>query len=107
MPSTEQTVANLRTFLAADIINPSTPGLTDSGRLLTKYTRQWLREFIELLGNKNNADQIQDFIWFLIHARVSVDVEDLARTAGKAKVKADVSAGKQLLVRIIARITTK
>ncbi|KAG9230829.1 hypothetical protein BJ875DRAFT_471081 [Amylocarpus encephaloides] len=97
MPSNEQAIANLRTLLAADIINPETIGLTDSGRLLTKYTRQWLREVIELLGNKNNADQIQDFIWFLIHARVSLDVEDLARTAGRARAKAEVSAGVESL----------
>lgn len=94
MPSTEQAVANLRTFLAADVLNPRTPGLTDSGRLLTKYTRQWLTDFVELLEHKNGRDQIQDFIWFLLQARVSVDVEDLARTAGKARAKADVSAGK-------------
>lgn len=94
MPSTDQVVSNLRTFLAADVLNPRTPGLTDSGRLLTKYTRQWLTDFVELLENKNGRDQIQDFIWFLLQARVSVDVEDLARTAGKARAKADVSAGK-------------
>jgi hypothetical protein len=94
MPSTEQIIANLRTFLAADILNPNTPGLTDSGRLLTKYTKQWLQEFIELSGNKNREDQIQDFIWYLLHARVEVDVEDIVKQAGKTRVKADVSAGK-------------
>jgi hypothetical protein len=95
MPSTEQVVANLRTFLAADILNPSTPGLTDSGRLLTKYTKQWLQEFIELTANKNKEDQIQDFIWYMLHARVNVDVEDIAKKAAKTRVKADVSAGKR------------
>ncbi|CAG8981710.1 hypothetical protein HYALB_00012862 [Hymenoscyphus albidus] len=93
MPSTEQAVANLRTFLAADVLNPSTPGLTNSGRLLTKYTRQWLTDFVELLEHKNGRDQIQDFVWFLLQARVRVDVQDLARTASKARAKADVSAG--------------
>ncbi|EPE26930.1 Bactericidal permeability-increasing protein, BPI [Glarea lozoyensis ATCC 20868] len=92
MPSTEQIIANLRTFLAADILNPNTPGLTDSGRLLTKYTKQWLQEFIELSGNKNREDQIQDFIWYLLHARVEVDVEDIVKQAGKTRVKADASA---------------
>jgi hypothetical protein len=96
MPSTGQVVANLRTFLAADILNPSTPGLTDSGRLLTKYTKQWLQEFIELCANKNKEDEIQDFIWYMIHARVNVDVEDIAKKAAKTRVKADVSAGKKV-----------
>lgn len=97
MPDTDQVIANLRTFLASDVLNPSTPGLTDSGRLLTKYTKQWLREFIELLRNKNNRDQIQDLIWFLAHSKLEVDTGDLVRQAHKAKGEADVSAGKPLI----------
>src|ERR1700712_680476 len=73
MPSTEQTIINLRTLLASDVLNPETAGLSDSGRKLIKYSKQWLQEFIDLLRNKNDGDQIQDFIWFLIHARMEVD----------------------------------
>lgn len=93
MPSTEQTIINLRTLLAADVLNPETQGLSDSGRRLTKYSREWLKDFIELLRNKNDGDQIQDFIWFLLHSKVHVDVDDLVKTATSTRAKADASAG--------------
>ncbi|KAI9820418.1 MAG: hypothetical protein M1832_003751 [Thelocarpon impressellum] len=97
MPSTEQTIVNIRTLLASDVLNPSTPELSDSGRLLVKYTKQLLTDFIELLRHKNDADQIQDFIWFLSKARVSIDAEDLARTASTERAKADASAALESL----------
>ena len=93
MPSTEQLVVNLRTFLAADILNPDNPDLSDSGRLLIKHTKEWLKQFVETLHNKNGEDQIQDFIWYLSKSRVSLDTEDLANSASKIKVKADSKAG--------------
>jgi hypothetical protein len=96
MPSTEQTIVNLRTLLVSDVLNPDTPGLSESGRKLMKYSKQWLQEFIDLLRNKNEGDQIQDFIWFLIHARISVDTNDLIRTARSTSTKADASAGMSL-----------
>jgi hypothetical protein len=94
MPSTEQTIINLRTLLASDVLNPVEPGLSDSGRKLMKYTKQWLQEFIEMLRNKNDGDQIQDFIWFLSHAKMDVDTGDLIRTASDTRAKADASAGE-------------
>ncbi|KAF2801997.1 uncharacterized protein BDZ99DRAFT_429218 [Mytilinidion resinicola] len=97
MPSNEQVLINLRTLTAADILNPDNPDLSDSGRLLVKYTKQWLREFMELLQHKNSEDQIQDFIWFLSKSKVSVDVDDLAERASKAKAKADTAAAYQSL----------
>lgn len=96
MPSTEQTIINLRTLLASDVLNPETAGLSESGRRLMKYSKQWLSQFIELLRNKNDADQIQDFIWFLIHSRISVDAGDLIQTATTTRAKADASAGEML-----------
>lgn len=96
MPSTEQTIVNLRTLLASDVLTPDTPGLSESGRKLMKYSKQWLQEFIDLLRNKNEGDQIQDFIWFLIHARISVDTNDLIRTARSTRTKADASASMSL-----------
>lgn len=100
MPSTEQTIINLRTLLASDVLNPAEPGISDSGRRLMKFTKQWLQEFIEMLRTKNDGDQIQDFIWFLIHAKMDVDTGDLIRTARDTRVKADASAGKLLLLLI-------
>ncbi|KAF3050926.1 hypothetical protein E8E11_007816 [Didymella keratinophila] len=97
MPSNEQLIINLRTLLAADILNPDNPELSDSGRLLVKFTKQWLHQFIELLQNKNSADQIQDFLWYLSKARVEVDVADIARSATRSKAKADTFAAYQSL----------
>ena len=93
MPSNEQLIINLRTILAMDLLNPNNPELSDSGRLLVKYTKQWLQQFIQLLQHKNSEDQIQDFIWFLSKSRISVDVEHLSQRATKAKAKADTAAG--------------
>lgn len=93
MPSTEQTIVNLRTLLASDVLNPDTPGLSQSGRKLMHYAKTWLQQFIELLRNKNDADQIQDFIWFLVHADLSIDTNHLIQTATNTRAKADASAG--------------
>jgi len=94
MPSTEQLIINLRTLLASDILNPDNPDLSDSGRLLVKYSKQWLAEFIELLRHKNENDQIQDFIWFLSNSKISLDTGHLAKTASNVKAKADTTAGR-------------
>jgi hypothetical protein len=94
MPSNEQTIVNLRSLLAADILNPDNPDLSDSGRLLVKRTKQWLHAFIDLLQHKNSQDQIQDFIWFLSKSRVSVDTGHIARRVAKNKNKADITAGR-------------
>lgn len=93
MPSNEQLIVNLRTLLAADILNPENPDLSDSGRLLIKFSKRWLHEFIELLQHKNSEDQIQDFLWYLSKSRVSVDVEDLTHRAVRSRAKADIAAG--------------
>lgn len=94
MPSTEQLIINLRTLLASDILNPSNSDLSDSGRLLVKYSKQWLTDFIELLRHKNDADQIQDFVWYLSRSNIHVDTEDLVATASSMRAKADASAGE-------------
>ncbi|KAL9101842.1 MAG: hypothetical protein Q9163_002945 [Psora crenata] len=97
MPSTEQVIVNLRTLLASDFLNPDNPDLSDSGRLLLKYCKQWLTQFIEALRHKNNEDQIQDFIWALSKSRLSVDTDDLAKSANKVKAKADTRAAYESL----------
>jgi hypothetical protein len=94
MPSNEQVIINLRSLLAADILNPDNPDLSDSGRLLVKYSKQFLHEFIELLGHKNSQDQIQDFVWFLTKSRISVDAGAIAHRATKSKARADAAAGQ-------------
>ena len=93
LPSNEQLIVQLRTLLAADTLNPDDPDLSESGRRLVRYTKQFLHEFIDLLLHKNSGDQIQDFIWFLSKARVSVDTQEIARRATKSTVRDDVAAG--------------
>lgn len=94
MPSNEQAIVSLRTLLAADLLNPDNAAqLSDSGQALVHYTKQWLKQFIELLQHKNAGDQIQDFIWYLAQARVSVDMEHIAERASLAKATADRAAG--------------
>lgn len=93
MPSNEQLITNLRTLLASDVLNPDPYSISDSGRQLSKFSRQWLEHFIEMLQNKNGSDQIQDFVWFLTKSRISVDVEDIARRTSKIKARADTAAG--------------
>ncbi|KAK6069679.1 hypothetical protein SCUP515_08860 [Seiridium cupressi] len=97
MPTTEQTIINLRTLLAADVLNPDNPDLSDSGRRLARLTKQWLHQFITLLKNKNDKDQLQDLIWFLSKSRISVDVEDIAHQAQKSKATADATAAYKSL----------
>jgi hypothetical protein len=94
MPSNEQVTINLRSLLAADVLNPDNPDLSDSGRLLVKFTKRWLHEFIDLLQHKNSNDQIQDFLWYLSKSRVSVDVDDLTHRAVRSRAKADITAGR-------------
>ena len=93
MPSTEQLIINLRTLLASDVLNPDNPDLSDSGRLLIKFSKQWLAQFIELIRHKNDNDEIQDFLWYLSKSRVSLDTDHLANTASQVKSKADATAG--------------
>ncbi|KAF6238967.1 hypothetical protein HO173_002839 [Letharia columbiana] len=97
MPSTEQLIINLRTLLASDLLNPENPDLSDSGRLLSKFSKRWLSQFIEALRHKNDSDQIQDFIWFLSKSRISLDTEDIAKTASNVKAKADATAAYESL----------
>lgn len=92
MPSTEQIIINLRVILASDLLNPENADLSDSGRLLIKYTKQWLRQFMDLTQHKNGNDELQNALWLLRHSRIDVDVDDLAHRARKSKVKADSAA---------------
>ncbi len=98
MPSTEQLIINLRTLLASDVLNPDNPDLSDSGRLLLKFTKRWLSQFIEVIRHKNDSDQIQDFIWFLSKSKISLDTEDITRSAKNVKAKADATAGTFAIV---------
>ncbi|EMC95591.1 hypothetical protein BAUCODRAFT_495023 [Baudoinia panamericana UAMH 10762] len=97
MPSTEQIIINLRTVLASNLLNSDNPELSDSGRRLVKYTRQWLQQFMDLMQHKNDRDQIQDLIWYLSKSRISVDVEHITERARKSRARADTAAAYQSL----------
>ncbi|KAF3761639.1 hypothetical protein M406DRAFT_347946 [Cryphonectria parasitica EP155] len=97
MPSNEQAIINLRTLLASDVLNVDNAELSDSGRALIHYTKLWLKQFMDLLQHKNGNDQIQDFIWYLTKARVSVDMEDIVHRTSKATSKAQTAAAYQSL----------
>ena len=101
MPSTQQLIVNLRTLLASDVLNPENPDLSDSGRLLLKFTKRWLSQLIEALRRKNDSDQIQDLIWFLSKSSISLDTEDIVKTASDVKAKADATAGKYLVYELV------
>lgn len=92
MPSNEQTIVNLRTLLASDLLNANNIELSDSGRMLIRNCRGWLKLFIELLRNKNDGDQIQDFIYYLTKSRISLDIQDISHQASKVKARADAAA---------------
>ena len=94
MPSTEQLVINLRTLVSSDLLDPDNQDLSDSGRQLLRQTKQWLKQFIDLLQNKNSKDQIQDFLWFLTKARISLDTDRVTHSASRIRARADAAAGK-------------
>ncbi|KAI1436386.1 hypothetical protein GGR50DRAFT_650955 [Xylaria sp. CBS 124048] len=97
MPSTEQAITNLRTFLSSDILNPDNPDLSSSGRRLLRLVKHWLQQFIVLLNNKNGQDYLQDFIWFATKSGISLDIDHLGTKAKQVKAKADTAAAYQSL----------
>ena len=101
MPSTEQLIINLRTLVSSDVLDPDNQELSDSGRQVLRSSKQWLKQFIELLQNKNSEDQIQDFIWFLSKSRISLDTDGVAHSASKIRARADATAGRRITTRDI------
>jgi len=95
MPFTEQLMVNLRMLLALDVLNPQTDGLSDSGRLLMNFSKQWLYYSIVLLRNKKDQDQTRGFIWSLSQAKISVNAGDIIQRGSYTKTRADSPADKQ------------
>ena len=106
MPSNEQTIINLRTLLALDVLNPNTTTTSDSGRLLVRYIRQFVQQLIDLLQHKNNQDSIQDFVWFLSHSKLHLDSQDIRHRASKAKARADTVAAYKSLQTVTSLLFT-
>ena len=97
MPSTEQTIVNLRTLLASDVLNLRNQDIGSVGRLLVRDARLWIEAFIDFLHQKNNQDQLQEFLWRLSRARLSLDGSRVSHQAAHVKARADTKAGGSLL----------
>jgi hypothetical protein len=97
MPSTEQTIANLRSLLSFDILSPRNPDIGSVGRQLVRDCRLWIQLLIEFLQSKNGDDQLQEFIWHLSHGRVNVHTDQLAEQASQSRARADTRAGTKFL----------
>ncbi|CAI7662209.1 unnamed protein product [Penicillium pancosmium] len=92
LPSTEQTIANLRTFLASDLLNLRNQDIGSVGRQLVRDARLWITSLIEFLHDKNGSDHLQNFLWRLSRARVSVDQSRISQQAAHVKARADTKA---------------
>lgn len=93
MPSTEQTIVNLRTLLASDVLNIRNQDFGSAGRQLVRDCRLWIQVFIEFVQDKNSQDQLQEFLWHLSRSRVSLDSSRVSQQAGQIKARADTKAG--------------
>lgn len=93
MPSTEQTIANLRTLLASDVLNLRNQDIGSVGRQLVRDARIWIDAFIHFLRNKNEDDHLQEFLWHLSRSKVLLDTTRLSQQASHVKARADTKAG--------------
>lgn len=93
MPSTEQTIANLRTLLASDVLNLRNQDIGSVGRQLVRDARLWIQLFIEFLQAKNGGDQLQEFLWHVARSRVDIDSSRVSQQAAHVKARADTKAG--------------
>lgn len=92
LPSSEQIIAHLRRN--ADALDAVPRDVSGLGRALTRDARQLLEDLITLLRNKNGADQVQDFAWYMTKARLGIDTEDIRERVQGARPRADVAAGE-------------
>lgn len=97
MPSTEQTIANLRTLLASDVLNLRNQDIGSVGRLLVRDARLLITVLIEFLREKNEGDLLQEFLWRLARSRVEVDAGRVVGSAKRVKARADTKAGGSFL----------
>lgn len=92
LPSNEQIISHLRRNAAA--LDAVPRDISGPGRALTRDAKHLLEDIINLLRNKNGADQIQDFACCISQARLDVDTEDIRERVQSARPRADVAAGK-------------
>lgn len=100
MPSNEQVIINLRTLLASDVLNPHSDDVSEPGRQLARDVKTLMKSFIELLKDKNDEDQIQEFFWHLSKSRVSINSSALSSQAAHATSQANTQAGKNSPIKV-------
>jgi hypothetical protein len=93
MPSNDQVIANLRSLLATDFLNPQNREIGSIGRQLVRDCRIWIQVLIELFRDKNGDDQIQEFLWHLSRSKASLDPRQVSQRASASKARADTKAG--------------
>lgn len=93
MPSNDQVIANLRSLLATEFLNPQNREIGSIGRQLVRDCRIWIQVLIELFRDKNGDDQIQEFLWHLSKSRASLDPRQVSQRASASKARADTKAG--------------
>ncbi|GAB1218379.1 hypothetical protein ATERTT37_007633 [Aspergillus terreus] len=92
MPSNDQVIANLRSLLATEFLNPQNREIGSIGRQLVRDCRIWIQVLIELFRDKNGDDQIQEFLWHLSKSRASLDPRQVSQRASASKARADTKA---------------
>lgn len=93
MPSNDQVIANLRSLLATEFLNPQNREIGSIGRQLVRDCRIWIQVLIELFRDKNGDDQIQEFLWHLSKSKASLDPRQVSQRASASKARADTKAG--------------
>ncbi|CAD6502051.1 BgTH12-02294 [Blumeria graminis f. sp. triticale] len=92
MPSTEQLIVMIKLLLDSEFLSQETTSISESGQKLLSYLRQWMQQLIQLLGDKNNNNQIQNLIAYAKHARLSIDSEHLNEFAKNSRMRGDILA---------------
>ncbi|CAK7563929.1 MAG: hypothetical protein SEPTF4163_001811 [Sporothrix epigloea] len=102
LPSTSQTVANLRRVMPGDEHRPShstssSSELSPSGRALSQLSNRLVEQLVTLLEKKNGGDQIQDFVYYVQRARLDVNVNvdlDIDQFQNQVAYRAGQAAGQ-------------
>ncbi|CAK7264962.1 hypothetical protein SEPCBS119000_001260 [Sporothrix epigloea] len=102
LPSTAQTVANLRHVVPESDSRShhsasSASELSPSGRALSQLSTRFIEQLITLLERKNGGDQIQDFVYCVQRARLDVDINvdlDIDQLQSRAAYRAGQAAGQ-------------
>lgn len=92
MPSNKQLLAHFRR--TTEVLRTVPADTSSTGKELIRQFREHLKHLIAFLENKNNADQIQDFLWYITKARLSIDTEHLEQRAQEIQPRANIATGK-------------